>query len=791
MEKENLITEIDICEEARDNFLTYSAEVLTDRAIPTAEDGLLSGQRKILWTMEDYLKMNNKSKTKKSNGIIGATLQTSYFHGDAACYGSYCKMAQPYLMRYPLIQGKGNLGSQEENGMEAASRYTEGKPSVYTDLMMNDFKKNVVPLKETYNNEFMEPVVLPSLFPNAICNGRQAIGISMSHNSAPNNLTEACNAILRYLRQGALTIDELLEEMPGPDFPIECTVINKKDVKEAYKTGKSKVSLKIRGNYTIDGQTITFTSIPYRTYRKKIKEQIEKNIDKLSELIDDFDDFSQLGNNKLIFKVKSGIDPVAAVNALFTTTDLQTTLSYNMNFIVNGTPKLCSMLDLVKFYVEHQENVLVKATEYDLEKAKARVHILEGLLKALDVIDEVVAKIRASADRASARTALINFLSIDEVQANAILDMKLVRLTHLDKQELVDEKKDLEDKIAFWEKIINDKVTRDDVLIERVTKLRDTYGDARRTQLCDIEIPKAKKEAPIVIPEDVVIMINNNGIIKRIPRKSFRAQKRNTVGMKTHGDIIAFSTKTNTVDTLMVFSSKGKMYRVGVDAIPEGTNSGGGVYLSSLIETEADERPMAYTTLSRDTDKKYIFFATKNGIIKKVPLSEYDKMKRTGIIALNLKEGDELAAVTFINQEEMMLVTKNGMVIRFATAGMPISSRIAQGVKGMNVSEDDEVIAALPIGPAVNSLALVSIGGLGKQTKLTEFTAQNRGGKGVSCYKGTIIGANLINDDDNILISGDKSSIVVSATDFPSLGRSSNGNIMLKNNTSVISVSKI
>ena len=286
-------------------------------------------------------------------------------------------------------------------------------------------------------------------------------------------------------------------------------------------------------------------------------------------------------------------------------------------------------------------------------------------------------------------------------------------------------------------------------------------------------------------------MINNNGIIKRIPRKSFRAQKRNTVGMKTHGDIIAFSTKTNTVDTLMVFSSKGKMYRVGVDAIPEGTNSGGGVYLSSLIETEADEKPMAYTTISRDTNAKYILFITKNGIIKKVPLSEYDKMKRTGIIALNLKEGDELAAVTFINQEEMMLVTKNGMVIRFATAGMPISSRIAQGVKGMNVSEDDEVIAALPIGPAVNSLALVSIGGLGKQTKLTEFTAQNPGGKGVSCYKGTIIGANLINDDDNILISGDKSSIVVSATDFPSLGRSSNGNIMLKNNTSVISVSKI
>ena len=787
----NLISEIDICEEARDCFLTYSAEVLTDRAIPTAEDGLLSGQRKILWTMEDYLKMNNKSKTKKSNGIIGSTLATSYFHGDAACYGSYCKMAQTYLMRYPLIEGKGNLGSQEENGMEAASRYTEGKPSIYTDLMMNDFKKNVVPLKETYNNEFMEPIVLPGLFPNAICNGRQAIGISMSHNSAPHNLTEACNAILRYLRQGALTIDELLEEMPGPDFPLGGVIINKKDVRAAYQNGKSSVSLKIRGDYTIDGQTVTFTSIPYRTYRKKIKEQIEKNVDTLSELIDDFDDFSQLGNNKLVFKIKSGIDPVAAVNALFACTDLQTTLSYNMNFIVNGTPKLCSMLDLVKFYVEHQENVLIKACQYDLEKAKARLHIVDGLLVALDVIDEVVAKIRASADRSSAKTALINFLSIDEIQANAILDMKLVRLTHLDKQELIEEKERLEKNIAYWQSIIDNKDVRDDVVIERVTKLRDTYGDARRTQLCNIEVPKVKKEAPIVIPEDVVIIINNNGVIKRIPRKSFKTQRRNTVGIKTNGDIIAFSCKTNTVDTLMVFSSKGKMYRIGVESIPEGTNSGGGVYLSSLIEFEKDEKPMAFTTLARDNENKYIFFATKGGIVKKVPLTEYDKMKRTGIIALNLKEGDELTDVTFINQEEMMLVTKNGMVIRFETAGMPLSSRTAQGVKGMNLKDGDEVIAALPIGSAATSLAIVSISGLGKQIPLTEFVVQNRGGRGVSCYKDIIVGADLVNEEDNILISGDKSSIVVSAKDFPILGKSSNGNIMLKNNSNIISVTKI
>ena len=786
----SLITEVDILDEAKDNFLTYAEEVLTDRAIPAAEDGLLSAQRKILWTMESYLKMDNKSKTKKCNAIIGSTLATSYFHGDIACYGVLRKMAQEFLMRYPLVTGQGQLGTQENNDMFSSSRYTEAKPSKFTDLMMNDFSKNVVPTKETYNGEFQEPIVLPSLFPNAICNGRQAIGISMAHNSAPHNLTEVCNAAIALIEKGDLTIDEVLSYIPGPDFPLGGTVLNIKDVRTAFASGKSNISLKIQGDYEIDGQDIVFTSIPYRTYRNKIKEQIEKNIDVLSELIDDFDDESNIGQNKLVFHVKDGVSVSKALNKLFLLTDLQSTLSYNMNYIVNGTPKLCSMVDLLHAYVDHQEEVLVNATTFDKEKAEARAHILEGLIAAVDKIDEVIALIKQSAGRTDARTKLMDFLSVDEVQANAILDMKLGKLTRIDKEELVNELKEKKEFIAKCIEILTDKEVRNKVLISKITQLRDTYGDARRTKLLNTDIPKQEKEVVVVEPKDCVVVVTKKNTIKRIDAKNFKAQKRNTTGVKT-GDIVLFSQKTNTQDTLMVFSSKGKMYRVLVDNIPEGTNASNGTPISTLIEFENGEKPMAFTTMTRDTDKKFIFFATKNGTIKKVPLDEYDKMKRTGIIAISFKDGDELADVTFINQEQMLLVTKNGMAIRFGTAEMPISSRTAQGVKGMKLNDGDSVIAALPIVDPVDYLAIVSKNGLGKKMQIDELTLQNRGGKGLLCYKGEIAGAEIIKESDNLLINGDKSSIVISGKDIPTLGRISMGNIMLKNNEQVISITQV
>lgn len=792
MDEQNLITNVDILDEAKECFLVYSEEVLTDRAIPAAEDGLLSAQRKILWTMEDYLKMDSKSKTKKCNAIVGSTLATSYFHGDAACYGVLRKMAQEFLMRYPLIVGQGQLGTQENNDMFSSSRYTEAKPSVYTDLMMTGYKKNVVPTKETYNGEYMEPVILPSIFPNAICNGRQAIGISMSHNSAPHNLTEVCNALVATIdKSEPLTVDELLTYMPGPDFPLGGTILNSKDVRAAFANGRSSVSLKIQGDYEIDGQKIIFTSIPYRTYRNKIKEQIEKNVDVLGEVISDFDDESNIGKNKLVFHVKPGVSISTALNKLFALTDLQTTLSYNMNYIVNGTPVMCSMMDLIQAYLNHQENVTINAFTYDMEKAKARVHILRGLIAAVDKIDDVIKLIKESNGRAEAKEKLEAFLSIDDIQAAAILDMKLGKLTRIDKQELCDELKEKEEFITKCEDIINNKSSRMAYIKEQIINLQKKYGDARRTKLLNVEIPKDKKEKPVIEPKDCVVIISKGNTIKRVDSKNFKTQRRNSAGTKTNGDIIAFSQKTNTQDTLMIFSSTGKMYRLLVDNIPEGTNTTSGVPLSSLIEFDKNEIPMAYTTLTRDTTKKYIFFATKNGIIKKVPLEEYDKMKRTGIITITLKEGDSLADVTFVQDEEMMLITKNGMSIRFPTAEMPISSRTAQGVKGMNVNEGDYIIAALPISNPSDYLAIVTENNYGKKVKLAEFTSQNRGGKGLVCSKYPVAGAAIIGENDNLLVSGEKASIVIANSEVPLLTRTSIGNAMLKNNMEIVNMSKI
>lgn len=785
----SLITEVDILDEARDNFLTYSSEVLTDRAIPSAEDGLLSAQRKILWTMEDYLKMDSKSKTKKCNAVVGSTLATSYFHGDAACYGVLCKMSQDFLMRYPLVQGQGSLGTQENNDMVASSRYTEAKPSIYADLMMNDFKKGVVPLKETYNGEFMEPVVLPSLFPNAICNGRQAIGISMAHNTAPHNLTEVCNTAIAYIEGKINNVDDLLQYMPGPDFPLGGTILNIKDVRKAFETGKSTVSLKIQGDYEIEGQTITFTTIPYRTYRNKIKEQIEKNIDIFDELLSDFDDESSVGSNKLVFHVKNGISPTKALNKLFLLTDLQTTLSYNMNFIVNGTPKLCSMIELINYYVKHQENILIKATEYDKDKAEARAHILEGLIAAVDKIDEVIELIKKSTNRQEAKDKLINFLSIDETQAVAILDMKIGRLTRIDKEELVNELKEKQEIIARCIDILTNQETRNSCLIKEIAELRDKYGDARRTKLLNTEIPKNEKEPTPVEVKDCMVIINNQNKVKRVDIKNFKPQRRNSVGVKTNGDITIFSQKTNTQDYLLVFTTKGKMYRILVDNIPEGTNTTSGTLLATLIEMGKDEVPVAYTTLTRDTDKKFILFATKNGTIKKVSIEEYDKMKRTGVLAISLKEDDKVRSAIFINQEEVIIATKNGHLIRFETAEMPISSRTAQGVKGIKLNDGDEVLSISAINGEVFCV-MVCRNALGKKIPVNEITLQKRGGKGMNYSKEPIAGIALANSEDNILISGNISSIVIPANDITTSGRTAQGSITLKGNSEVVSVAK-
>jgi DNA gyrase subunit A len=798
MEKENFITEIDLLDESKDCFLTYASEVLTDRAIPSVEDGLLSAQRKILWTMEDFLKMDSKSKTKKCNSIVGSTLSTSYFHGDASCYGVLCKMAQEFLMRYPLITGQGSLGTQESNDMVASSRYTEAKPSKYADLMMNDFKKKVVPEKGTYNGEYMEPVVLPSSFPNALCNGRQAIGISMAHNSAPHNLTEVCNAAIHFIeKQGNITLDELMQDIPGPDFPLGGTIINQKDVRTAYGTGKSSTSLKIRGDYEIKGKEIIFTTIPYRTYRNKIKEQIAENIDELESVIVDFEDESSVGENRLVFTAKDTASVGTALNKLFALTDLQTTLSFNMNFIVNGTPQLCNLYTLIKCYVEHQENVLLAATAYDKAKVEHRLHILDGLIAAIDQIDKVIALIRASESKGDARLGLMKLLNVDEVQADAILDMKLAKLTRIDKNELVQEKKEKEELLKEYNKIIDDKSYRDSILIKQITNLKTNFGDARRTKLLNVETAsKEEKEIEFVEPEQCVVIMSEGGLIKRVPSSSFKVQKRNGKGVKTQDDIVNAVIRTNTVDSLMIFTNKGKMYRLLVNDIPAGTNASKGTPVSTLIEMESGEEPSTIYSIYRDTEAKFVLFITKKGVVKKTSLEEYIKTKKkNGILAITLKEGDELAAVSLIKDEDLILITENGMGIKFNSMEVSATSRATTGVKGIAMDEEDKVIAALAVRNTEDKLAIFSTNGLGKKVSLNELPVQKRAGKGLMCYKptestGKLAAAALISDEDNILVIGNKKSICISAAEVPELGRPSIGNQIIKEEK-IVAVNKI
>lgn len=663
------IIDVDILEESKQCFLDYAKEVLEDRAIPSAQDGLLRVHREILWTMNQILKMDNSSNYKKSASIVGSTLASSYFHGDASCYSAMCKLSLPFLMRYPLVDGKGSLGTQESNDMQAASRYTNARPSKIADLMFLDYQKNIVDVKPTYNNEYYEPIVLPSLFPNAICNGRQAIGVSMAHNSMPHNLVEVCNAIIAYIKNNKITIEELMTYIKGPDFPLGGTVINEKDIKAAFESGKSSISLKIRGDYFIEDDKIIFTSIPYRTVRSHIREQINKNVEEIGRYFSDFNDESSVGENRLVFTMIDKNLQEEALACLFKNTDLQTSCSYNMNFIVNGSPKLCSMIDLIQEYVNHQNSVLIRAAEFDKEKAEKRVHILEGLLIALKDIDKVIELIRASKDKKEARSTLMQYLSIDEIQANSILDMKLSRLTKLDEEDL---KKELEEKMLIIEeckKTIEDSDYRNKKLISKIEKMRDKYGDARRTKLENIIVEKEKK-AKKEIPSTPVKISYNNGSLKIVKRAN-----KNDV-------IIESSLDSN----LAVFTNKGMCYKLPVIKINSSMQS-----IKSLIKMEPKEEVLFIIDFRA---KGTLLFVTKQGMIKKTKVEEYNT-SRSGK-SIKLKDNDLVATISLLddNKKQYLQLETKEYLLTFSISDISPTGKIGLGVRGIKLHENDEVISS-------------------------------------------------------------------------------------------------
>ncbi len=777
----------DLTEELGINFIEYAVAVNTDRAIPDAKSGLKPVARRILY--DCYINGNVYAKKHvKCAAIVGDTMGRFHPHGDSSIYGALVRLAEDWTMRYPLIDFHGNKGNRDGDG-PAHQRYTEARLAKITeDGLLVGMKKKNVDYIPNYSESEDEPVTLPSYFPNLLCNPNTGIGVAMACNWAHHNLNEVAQAIYDYM-------DGKEPMLPGPDFPTGGIVINSKDIPTIMKTGRG--SVKIRGKYHMEGNNIVFTEIPYGVVTEPLIEAIGK-------LCDDGDivGITNIGNEstlkdgfRLVFECAKDANIAKIIQQLFQKSDLQSSFSYNQVALIDKTPTELNLKDCCKIYVEHNSECIRREVDFDLQKTKARLNIVEGLLKALEDIDNIIALIKKSESSAKAKDALMAKYGFNEEQAKAIIDMKLGKLAGLERIEIENEKAELTETIKTLNTILANPL---DELRKRLQEIVKKYGDARRTELTHIEEPKNKEEKEIanVPPEKCVIVLTEGGSVKRIPATSFRTQKRGGKGVKTQDDITEAIIRTNTVDSLMIFTDKGKMYRLIVNNIPEGTNTSKGTPVKALIEMEAGENVQTIYSIYRDTDAKYVLFITKNGLVKKTALAEYVGTKKSkGIGAINIKDGDAISVVTLVKEEPLIIVTKNGYMIKFNSTEIGTTGRLTSGVKGINLGTNDEVVAALPLRNVNDQLAIFTSKGYGKKMAQSEITLQKRAGKGVLCHKvndinGYVSAAQLISDEDNILLVGDKNSVYISAQEVPETGRIAIGNMMLKGNK-ILSVSKV
>ena len=775
----------DLINELSTNFIEYAVAVNTDRSIPDAKSGLKPVAKRILYGAFDEGFSSNKPHVKCAN-IVGNVMAQWHPHGDSSIYGALVRLSQNWVMRYPLIDFHGSNGNRDGDG-PAAYRYTEARLAKITeDGMLVGIKKNNVDFIPNYSETKDEPVTLPSIFPNLLCNPNTGIGVAMACSWASHNLREVTQAIIDYT-------NGLEPTLPGPDFPTGGLIINGKDLPNIIKTGKG--SVKLRGKYNIEDNNIVFYEIPYGVGTEALMEEIGTACDEGRIIgVKNIRNESNRKGFRLVIECEKTASIPTIINKLFKETTLQTSFSYNQVALVNKTPQELGLKDCIKIYIEHNTECIRRETEFDLNKAKNKLEIVEGLLKALEDIDNIISLIKKSESAAKAKINLTAQYGFTEAQAAAIVDMKLGKLAGLEKIEIQNEKKELLELINGLNLILSDIQTE---LIKRLKHLTEIYGDDRRTEITQIsDFTKEEKEIEFVEPEKCVVVLTESGLVKRVPSTSFRTQKRNGVGVKTQDDITSMVIRTNTIDSLMIFSDKGKMYRLLVDSIPVGTNTTKGQPIKSLVQMEANENPTVIYSIYRDTDAKFVLFTTKNGTVKKTALEEYIKTsKKTGISALNLREDDELVSVNLIKDEDIILVTSGGMAIKFNSSEVPITSRNAYGVKGMGLKEGESVITTLVVRDKNDYIAMFSERGLGKKVAPNEITLQKRGGKGCCYYKTNIVSGNvnaasLISDEDNILVCGDHNSICVKGSEIPLLGKTASGNQIIKNNK-IISVSKV
>ena len=804
------VHEVDLKKTMETSYIDYAMSVIAARALPDVRDGLKPVQRRILHAM---IELNNgpDKPHRKCARIVGDTMGKYHPHGDSSIYEALVKLAQEWNTRYPLIDGHGNFGSVDGDGA-AAMRYTEARLSKISMEMLSDINKNTVDFSPNFDETEKEPDVLPSRYPNLLVNGTSGIAVGMATNIPPHNLREIINAVVKIIdnvvdEDRDTTIEEILQIVKGPDFPTGATILGTRGIEEAYRTGRGKI--RVRAVTDIEPMAngknrIVVTELPYMVNKARLIEKIaelvrDKKIDGITELRDESDRTGM----RICIELRRDVNANVLLNQLYKHTQLQDTFGVIMLALVDKQPKVLSLLEMLNYYLMHQEEVVTRRTQYDLNKAEERAHILQGLLKALDVIDEVIAIIRASSSSQVAKENLINRFEFTDPQAQAIIDMRLRQLTGLERERLQNEFNELMAKIAEYKAILGDRKKLLGVIKEEILVIRDKYGDERRTSIGFDEYDLSMED--LIPNENTVIAMTRLGYIKRMSIDNFKAQNRGGKGIKgmqtIDEDFIEELLMTSTHHYIMFFTNKGRVYRLKAYEIPESGRTSRGTAIVNLLQLLPEEKITSVIPIKEYDNHRYLFMATRNGMVKKTPMKEYANIRKTGLQAITLREDDELIEVKSTNkQKEIFLVTKNGMCIRFHEDNVRPTGRSSMGVIGMNLMDGDEVIG-MQLNTQGTDLLLVSEYGMGKRTSIDEFTIQHRGGKGVKCYKitektGSVVGVKAVDDHNEIMIITNEGIIIrIEVNSISQLGRITSGvkliNIDVEKDVRVASIAKV
>ena len=801
--QEGKIIERDIEAEMKTAYVDYAMSVIVSRALPDVRDGLKPVHRRILYSMYEDGITSDKPYRKCAN-TVGSVLGRYHPHGDSSVYDAMVRLAQDFSQRYTMIDGHGNFGSIDGDGA-AAMRYTEARMEKIAEEMLVDIEKNTVDFMPNYDDRLQEPTVLPAKVPALLINGSSGIAVGMATNIPPHNLSEVVDGAIKVIDEDDVTNEDLMKIIKGPDFPTEGIILGREGIKDAYTTGRGKIAVRaeaeieeMQGNK----RRIVVSALPYQVNKARLIENIallarDKRIEGISDIRDESDREHKV---RIVIELKRDANAQVVLNQLYKNTQMQITFGVIMLALVNGEPKILTLKDCLLHYIDHRKTVVLRRTKFELDKAEARAHILEGLIIAIDNIDEVIQIIRSSYDDAKER--LMERFKLTEIQAQAILDMQLKRLSGLQREKLEEEYAELMKLIAHLKEILaSDKLVYD-IIKEELLEMKKKFGDERKTKIVaaegDIELDDLIKE------EQVVIALTRFGYIKRAPIDTFKSQRRGgkgITGMTTRDqDFVKEIFTASSHDTLLFFTNKGKLYRLRGYEVPEAGRTAKGTAIVNLLSLDADEKVTAIMPIQNFADGKYLLFATKNGLIKKTALKEYDSTRKTGLQSINLKDGDEVIGVRLTDGEDnVVLVTRKGMCITFDEKDVRSVGRVSQGVIGMRLDPDDEVIGMESIiAKSTATLLAITENGFGKRTELDEYRVQIRGGKGVITYKitpktGELVGIKIVNDDDDIMMITDTGTIIrLNVKEVSVLGRSTQGvTLMRTNEGKVVSVEKI